>query len=326
VDSVEAVAVRNAKKTNAVFDGRRTPAMRRSLETTATFPLACTAVSLVTVAAGADTTTTAATVAYTTTTTVPATTTTTLPVKVHVEDPFNARSISRYLRSRSDDVTAALFDVRTGKTYLYRPGKPQITASMVKIDILATLLYLNQVKDEAMTTRDVKLSTSMIEDSDNKAAQKLWVQIGQLPALSQFDGLIGFHQSILSWGWGDAFTTPLDQLALLKTILLPHKVLDASSQAFEQNLTQNVLDSQRFGIPTAVPSRATVGVKNGWYHETATGWQINSAGYVHLGHCYYVAVVMTAENPTAQYGVQTIDQVGHMFWNFESDLSRQPWH
>lgn len=249
-----------------------------------------------------------------------------LPVKVHLEDPFNVRSISRYLRSRHDDVTAALFDVRTGTTYLYRAGKPQITASMVKIDILATLLYLDQEKNEKMTTRDVKLSTSMIEDSDNKAAQKLWMQIGQLPALSKFNGLIGFHESILSWGWGDTFTTPLDQLALLRTILFPNAVLDASSQAFEQNLMQSVSPSQRFGIPTAVPSRATVGVKNGWYPETTTRWQLNSAGYVHLGRCYYIAVVMTSENPNERYGLETINQVGHMFWNFESVLSRQPWH
>jgi beta-lactamase class A len=298
--------------------------MRRFLWTVATVVLSGVALSFATVTVGADTTTT--TVATTTTTSIPATTTTTLPVRAHLEDPFNVRSIAQYLRSRSDDVTAALFDVRTGKTYLYRAGKPQITASMVKINILATLLYLNQEKNEAMTTRDVKLSTSMIEDSDNKAAQKLWVQIGQLPALSEFDELIGFHQSVLSWGWGDTFTTPLDQLALLKTILFPNKVLDPSSQAYEQNLMQSVLPSQRFGVPTAVPSRATVGVKNGWYPETATGWQLNSAGYVHLGRCYYLAVVMTAENPTEQYGLETVNQVGHLFWNFESALSRQPWH
>jgi beta-lactamase class A len=298
--------------------------MRRAFVTVALFLLPCLALAVVTAPTGADTTTTTATTT-TTTTTVPSTTTT-LPVPVHLEDPFNVRSIARYLRSRSDDVTAALFDVRTGKTYLYRAGKPQITASMVKIDILATLLYLDQEREKAMTARDIKLSTSMIEDSDNKAAQKLWVQIGQLPALSQFDQLIGFHQSVLSWGWGDTFTTPLDQLALLKTILFPNKVLDSSSQAYEQNLMQSVLGSQRFGIPTAVPTRATVGVKNGWYPETATGWQLNSAGYVHLGRCYYLAVVMTAENPTEQYGLATIDQIGHMFWNFESELSRQPWH
>lgn len=284
-----------------------------------TFPLFATR-------AGADSTTTTVSTTSTTTSTTMPSTTTTVPAKVHLEDPFNVRAISRYLRSRSDDITAALFDVRTGKTYLYRAGRPQITASMVKIDILATLLYQQQSKDDEMSKRDIKLSTSMIEDSDNKAAQKLWIQIGQLPALSAFNSLIGFHQSILSWGWGDTFTTPLDQLALLKTILFPNKVLDPESQAFEQSLMQGVIGSERFGIPTAVPSRATVGVKNGWYPETQTGWQLNSAGYVHLGRCYYLAVVMTAENPTEQYGLETINQIGHLFWNFESGLSRQPWH
>jgi beta-lactamase class A len=321
MECAKAIAVRNANRTNPTLVGRRGPAMRRVLTTAL---LTCGIAALATVGAGADTTTT--TLPTTTSTSVPSTTTTTQPVKAHLEDPFNARALSLYLRSRSDDVTAALFDVRTGKTYLYRAGKPQITASMVKIDILATLLYQEQSKDDEMSKRDIKLSTSMIEDSDNKAAQKLWVQIGQLPALSAFNRLIGFHQSILSWGWGDTFTTPLDQLALLKTILFPNEILDPTSQAFEQGLMQGVIGSERFGIPTAVPPQATVGVKNGWYPETATGWQLNSAGYVHLGRCYYLAVVMTAENPTEQYGLETINQIGHLFWNFESTLSRQPWH
>jgi beta-lactamase class A len=314
--------MRNAQIRRTTFKGRRVHGVTRTGATMAVLVLSSLAMTLAVVTAGADTTTTSV---ATTTTTVPSTTTT-LPVTAHLEDPFNVRSIARYLHARSDDVTAALFDVRTGKTYLYRPGRPQITASMVKIDILATLLQIDQEKDVAISKRDIKLSTSMIEDSDNKAAQKLWVQIGQLPALEEFNEAIGFHQSILSWGWGDTLTTPLDQLDLLKTILFPNKVLDPASQAFEQNLMQHVLGSQRFGVPTAVPTRATVGVKNGWYPETTTGWQLNSAGYVHLGRCYYLAVVMTADNPNEQYGLETINQIGHMFWNFESELSRQPWH
>jgi len=66
-------------------------------------------------------------------------------------------------------------------------------------------------------------------------------------------------------------TTPRDQLNLLKSILLPNSYLDTASQAYEQDLMENVVDYERFGIPTGVPTNATVGVKNGWYLEKATG-------------------------------------------------------
>jgi hypothetical protein len=275
-------------------------------------------------AATSTSTSTTSTTTSTTTVPVTASTTTVPPVKVPLEDPFNVRVVAQYLRSRTDDVTAALYDVSNGKTYLYRPGTPQLTASMVKIDILANLLYLDQLKGKAMSKHDATLATSMIEDSDNKAAQKLWLQIGQLPTSSAFNRLIGFKQTIANWGWGDTETTPRDQLTLLKTILFPNAVLDAASRTFEQNLMENVADGQRFGIPTSVPDGAMVGVKNGWYPETLTGWQINTAGYVHLGHCYYLAVIMTAHNPNETYGLETINQISHMFWNFESRLSKVP--
>lgn len=206
--------------------------------------------------------TTTTTVSTTTTT---AATTTTTNGRRPIEDPFNSRSPARYLRTRTDDVTAALYNVRTGETYLYHAGVRQVTASMVKIEILANLLYLEQEKGAPMSKRDVTLATSMIEESDDKAAQKLWLQIGQLPTSSAFNTLIGSKQTIPNWGWGDTETTPLDQLNLLKMILFPNAILDPTSQAFEQNLMENVNSAQRFGIPTAGPAGATVGVKNGWF-------------------------------------------------------------
>jgi hypothetical protein len=67
-----------------------------------------------------------------------------------------------------------------------------------------------------------------------------------------------------------------------------------------------------------VPDSAMVGVKNGWDPEKATGWQVNSAGYVRLGKTFYLACVMTGSNPSEAYGIQVVDRVAQAFWNFES--------
>jgi beta-lactamase class A len=189
---------------------------------------------------------------------------------------------------------------------------------MEKIDILAVLLWESQVSHHPLTAHEQTLATKMIEYSDNAAAESLWVTIGQLPSVTTFNDHLHYTQSVTDWDWGEFDTTPRDQLQLLKTILLPNAYLEPASQEYEQDLMQNVVDYERFGVPTGVPSAATVGVKNGWYPETATGWQVNTAGYVHLGKTYYLACVMTGSNPSEAYGKEVVDRVAQAFWNFES--------
>ena len=244
--------------------------------------------------------------------------TTTVPGSPRIEDPFHSPSLAKYLATRTDNVTAALYDVTTRQTYIYRPGILQVTASMEKIDILAVLLWESQLHHHPLTVHQRSLATKMIEYSNNKAAQSLWVTIGQLPSVTEFNDDLRYGQSITSWSWGLFDTTPRDQLQLLKAIVLPNTFLDPASQLFEQSLMNSVPDYERFGIPNGVPAQAMVGVKNGWYHEKTTGWQINSAGFVHLGRTYYLAVVMTASNPKEAYGREVVNRLGQALWNFES--------
>ncbi len=150
------------------------------------------------------------------------------------------------------------------------------------------------------------------------------MQTGQLPASEEFNELIGFSLTESSWGWGDTQTTPRDELQLLKAIALPNNVLTTSSRDDEENLMQSVSGSQRFGIPTALPSTAVVGVKNGWYPETLTGCQLNSAGYVHAGKRFYLAVIMTEHNANKDYGLDTLNTISHVLWNFESNRAKVP--
>jgi beta-lactamase class A len=268
-------------------------------------------------------TTVAGATTTTTSTTLP-TTTTTVPVAHRLEDPFHSAALSTYLRTRTDNVTAALYNVTTHQTYIYRPGVQQVTASMAKIDILAVLLWESQLHHRSLTAKEQSLATAMIEQSDNMAAESLWVDIGQLPSVTEFNDDLHFSQTVTNWDWGFIDTTPRDQLQLLKAIVLPNQYLDPASRQYEQNLMENVADYERFGIPTGVPTNAMVGVKNGWYPEKTTGWQVNSAGYVRLGRTFYLAVVMTGSNPSEAYGREVVNRVAQAFWHFESDRANWP--
>lgn len=245
------------------------------------------------------------------------TTTTAVPEETAVPEdpnPFLSSALSSYLKSRSSLVTAALYDVTSGQTYVYNPGVREVTASMVKIDILAALLRECQVQHRALTSGESQLATSMIESSSNRAATKLWNDVGQLPPMSAFNQLVGFKQTVMSWSWGEVETTPLDQLELLKTIALPNSILTDSSRAYESSLMQNVDQTERFGLGDGPPPMATIGLKDGYYPEPVTGWQINSAGYVHLGDRFYLAAIMTSHNPNEDYGIDTVNEVAKLIW------------
>jgi hypothetical protein len=220
-----------------------------------------------------------------------------------------------------------VFSLETGVTYVDNPGVQQVTASMVKVGILADLLYQSQQSGHALTAHELALAQQMIEDSDDKAAQKLWLIIGQLPAMTTFNSLIDMRHTTVNWAWGLEATTPTDQIRLFKQIALGGDVLTKSSRHYEARLMEGVISGQRFGIPTDVPTSVSinghlhhvvVGVKNGWYNEKTTGWQINSGAYVIAGGHGYIAVIMTGHDPSEDYGMDTVSQFGKLLWKFES--------
>jgi len=113
----------------------------------------------------------------TTTSTSPTTTTTiaaTSPPTHNPDNPFTSRATALYLAGREGMVTAAVYNVATGATFTYHNGYHDRTASIVKIDILADLLYESQVRGKPLTAKQQSLATSMIEASSDSAATKLW--------------------------------------------------------------------------------------------------------------------------------------------------------
>ena len=251
----------------------------------------------------------------TTTTTTTSVTTTTTPTH-NPDNPFTSPVLAAYLRHRTNNVTAAVYDVNSGQTFTYRNGIREVTASMVKVDILADLLYESQQHDRPLSAKQQSLAQTMIEDSDNKSATALWAQIGGRDAIDAFNQLIGFKETIPSWSWGDVDTTPLDQLQLLKVIALPNAILSTASRQYEMTLMENVIAGERFGLGWGSPVHATVGVKDGYYPETATGWQLNTTGFVEYHGRFYLATIMCADNPDETYGISTVTTVASDIWKY----------
>ena len=92
---------------------------------------------------------------------------------------------------------------------------------------------------------------------------------------------------------------------------MPNRVLSPASRAYELGLMARVIPSERWGTPAGAPSGVTVHVKNGWLPESA-GWHINSLGAFTGKGKNYLIVVLTDDNPSEEYGIDTIENVARV--------------
>jgi hypothetical protein len=79
-------------------------------------------------------------------------------------------------------------------------------------------------------------------------------------------------------------------------------------------LMQDVTPGERFGLGWGSPERVTVGLKDGWYLDKDTGWQINTSGYVQYNGRLYLATIMCANNPDETYGEGTVTTLARLIW------------
>ncbi len=181
------------------------------------------------------------------------------------------------------------------------------SASVVKVLILGTLLRMAETQHRHLTNHEVALATAMITQSDNNAASALWAEVGR-GRLEYFLGRASMTETQLGPGgyWGLTLITAHDEALLLKLLMYPNTVLTSASRTFALNLMARVIPSQRWGVPAGAPADLTVHVKNGWLPLATHGWRIHSIGCFTGHHRGYIIVVLTEDNPTMPYGIDTI--------------------
>jgi Beta-lactamase enzyme family len=240
-------------------------------------------------------------------------------------DPLSGAAAS-YVAARSGAVLAAVYDVRTGQSWRLGGGPAQAEASVVKLDILETLLARQD--GTALSPGDQSLAQSMIEDSDNDAATSLWYEAGGATGIGAYNGRAGLTRTIPSqcvacagfpWpGWGLTTTVPYDQLSLLKQLIAPgpRPLLSDAERSYALSLMENVASDQHWGVSGGVPAGVTVALKNGWVplNGANTDWQVNSVGWVSGDGRDYLIAVLATGNPTEQYGIDTISALSSLVW------------
>jgi hypothetical protein len=224
--------------------------------------------------------------------------------------------IAAVLDRRASAVGLAVSDPATGVTCELAASRQFDSASIVKATILAALLHGDDARPSAS---ERATATAMITESDNDAATELWNDVGPV-AMRQFLNLAKMTQTVPGTGgyWGLTQVTAGDQMKLLHLLTTANGVLSAAARSYELGLMARVDPGQRWGISAGVPASMTVELKNGWLPVGAAGWHINSIGCVSpkaargAGAPAYCLAVLTEDNPTMAYGVQTVSEVARV--------------
>ncbi|HEY1775172.1 MAG TPA: serine hydrolase [Solirubrobacteraceae bacterium] len=231
--------------------------------------------------------------------------------------PFATPSMAAFLKTRSGDITAAAFNLKTGRLFLYNPTLHGDDASIAKVDILATALYEAQQRGETLSPLQRELAQGAIENSDNDDAEDLWELDGGNPGIAAFNARVGMTQTILDpeGAWGLYESTARDQILLLEHIVRPNKVLSSASREYELDLMGDVESDQAWGVSAGVLSPAKVALKNGWL-PVGEGWEINSIGQISGRFRDYLLAVLTSDDPDMPYGVETIEGISGIVWKY----------
>ena len=223
------------------------------------------------------------------------------------------RDIDRALRGRVSTVAVGVDDPGRGLQCWLNSSAHFDSASVVKVTILGALLRKAQEQHRYLTRTEAAQATEMITESDNDAASDLWADVGR-PDLQHFLNLAHMTRTYLGPGpyWGLTQITAYDEVLLLRLLMHQNRVLDTRSRNYVLGLMARVIPSQRWGVPAGAPSRLTVHVKNGWLPLYPHGWRIHSIGVFTGRGGGYSIVVLTQDNPTMTYGIDTIQAVARV--------------
>lgn len=206
------------------------------------------------------------------------------------------------------DVSVAVLDVDSGESASYGDGVFE-TASIVKVDILATLLLQAKDADRHLTAAEKTYATAMIENSDNASASALWRIIGRADGLGAANGRFGLKDT--EGGddmlWGLTRTTAADQLTLLQQVFGDDSELSGASRTYLRGLMGQIAADQHWGV-SVVADGSKWALKNGWLPRSATGlWVINSIGRVTADGRDCLVAVLSNGNSTKTKGISLVE-------------------
>ncbi len=207
----------------------------------------------------------------------------------------------------------AALNLSTGASYQWGATSGMDTGSIVKLYILETLL-LQEQNSGGLSESEQATATTMIENSDNDAAETLFEDIGGRDALIAANSTLGLTSTTPgpSDYWGLTQTSAADYITLLKNLTeTTGSPLTATSQAYVLGLMRNVESDQRWGVGVTADAGTDFANKNGWLGVDDDGglWLVNSTGVVTIDGQTVLMAVLTQHDSDFQSGINLVESL-----------------
>jgi hypothetical protein len=217
-----------------------------------------------------------------------------------------AASLRAAVGGRPGRLSVGVIDATTGATAWYYAGRQYDTAGIVKVDILAALLYLDQRAGRRVTRTDAGLAAEMIHDSSDTAAARLWQAIGGRGMAVANEALLLRHTTLGPAGsWGMTRSTAADQLQLLEDLTAEKSALHSGARGYAVALLADGVAGQRWGVAAAASPATAYAVTDGCRPDPRL-WLADSIGVIQRdGHELLIAV-LSAGNRTQAEGTRVV--------------------
>lgn len=218
----------------------------------------------------------------------------------------------------SGGVSVAALNTATGAWYHYGATDGMLMGSVVKLYILETLLLQHQDRGTQLSDDETATARTMIENSDNDAAEALFYAVGGRDGLVASGPRLGLTHTIPGPKpdfKGLTRTSATDCIVLLENLLRPAP-LSAYARSLVLGFMRNVEADQRWGVGVVADPGTTFANKNGWLsveEDNPDGlgdddrWLVNSIGIVSVHHQQVLMAVLTQHGPDFASGVQLVE-------------------
>jgi hypothetical protein len=212
-------------------------------------------------------------------------------------------------------VSVAALDVTTGASFTAGASSGMTEASLVKVQLLETLLLESGRTGTLLSGDEDADATAMIENSDNAAAEDVFDDDGGRDTIVADETDLGLSAAVTIPGtddyWGLTATSAAQQLVLLDNLVSTTSPLDAAERSYALDLMTNVEADQRWGVGVVADAGSSFANKNGWLGvDDDNGlWAVNSAGIVSVhGHTVLLAV-LTQHDDSEQSGIDLVQSL-----------------
>jgi hypothetical protein len=214
-------------------------------------------------------------------------------------------------QATTPEFAVTIVDHKAGTTYSYDGDQAFESASVVKVDILATMLLEARREGHPLTEAQQDLAGVMIRQSDNDAASTLWDEIGDAQGLQVANRAFGLTATDPGQDgyWGLTTTTTNDQARLLDEVASPTGPLGPANALLD--LMGQVESDQSWGVSAAARVGESTILKNGWLSLDDDGglWAVNSIGRITGDGTDVTIAVMSDGNPDLDDGIALVEKV-----------------